>query len=491
MYMRWRLNRPEKVPKAVKAPPLSTPVAQPLNPIRKCVRNNSFFVWNPFEKAKRGRKKIERLQSDDEYEYDEYEYDDEDDEEYDEEYDYGQSEYQRVYDDKDLVHEVDEYTGKNDAMVDREATVDLYQASNSPRRKPLRIVESSPEPQLSEAEENSSASDKSRHNIQNSYAQLHHERMKSQQKLKSAWDNIISKYGDPSLMDEGDVVDLVTGEIIEDHGHLQGIHGHSDNIWVEEYDSQPIKKKPKSARKGHFVDVDHPTDKQKFTTTDGHDNDILEARLPTWSVLTSSKSPLKISSPNTCLSEVKEYETENINKQKPFFIPTEEPVHEVTEKIGDNCNMSRTDSSPCQKPRLRTQRHNNVASFEKSSSTVYHSFSETLFQNKRLTSSKKDNDSVLVTCSSSNKKFKRSVPVEQTKNFVAVDHENQPLPQSLPETSEVSKLDPQSDETALSRSNRNQEVDKFLNSSVVSSLRHPQCGDPGYNCQKPFCFTCS
>lgn len=41
--------------------------------------------------------------------------------------------------------------------------------------------------------------------------------------MKRVWTSIIDKY--ESVEDQGDVVDLRTGEVVEDHGHLRGLSG--------------------------------------------------------------------------------------------------------------------------------------------------------------------------------------------------------------------------------------------------------------------------
>uniref|UniRef100_A0A060T3P7 ARAD1C41448p n=1 Tax=Blastobotrys adeninivorans TaxID=409370 RepID=A0A060T3P7_BLAAD len=53
-------------------------------------------------------------------------------------------------------------------------------------------------------------------------------RLESQQRLENAWLSIIEKYGDPSL--EADIVDLETGEIVDDRGHLGSLE-ESETVW--------------------------------------------------------------------------------------------------------------------------------------------------------------------------------------------------------------------------------------------------------------------
>ncbi|KAK9450050.1 centromere protein Scm3-domain-containing protein [Limtongia smithiae] len=60
-------------------------------------------------------------------------------------------------------------------------------------------------------------------------------RLQSSNKLKSAWEEIFRKYG-RDLSNDTDVVDIITGEIIEDRGHLAGLEVGGNkgiaNIWM-------------------------------------------------------------------------------------------------------------------------------------------------------------------------------------------------------------------------------------------------------------------
>ncbi|CCD22372.1 Scm3p NDAI_0A02140 [Naumovozyma dairenensis CBS 421] len=50
---------------------------------------------------------------------------------------------------------------------------------------------------------------------------------KADETMKEVWTNIINKY--ESVETQGDLIDLKTGEIIEDNGHIRGLqHGHAD-----------------------------------------------------------------------------------------------------------------------------------------------------------------------------------------------------------------------------------------------------------------------
>src|SRR6202035_2618654 len=76
-----------------------------------------------------------------------------------------------------------------------------------------------------------------------SLTNLAHDRLASRNKLQSTWESIIQKYS--SLNDdEADEIDLDTGEVVVDHGHLKSLHDSS--LWdpldseADDDDSSPL-----------------------------------------------------------------------------------------------------------------------------------------------------------------------------------------------------------------------------------------------------------
>src|ERR1700737_4972913 len=72
------------------------------------------------------------------------------------------------------------------------------------------------------------------HSPQPSFTTLNNDRIASRAKLQSTWEDIIQKYSDiaPSETDE---IDLETGEIIVNNGHLQSLH---DSVLWDPLDSE-------------------------------------------------------------------------------------------------------------------------------------------------------------------------------------------------------------------------------------------------------------
>ncbi|VVT51669.1 uncharacterized protein SAPINGB_P003173 [Magnusiomyces paraingens] len=65
----------------------------------------------------------------------------------------------------------------------------------------------------------------------------------STQRFQNTWEAIISKYSDSKYAESGDVVDLLTGDVVEDNGHLRSLPENQKSLWTyygepeeEEYD---------------------------------------------------------------------------------------------------------------------------------------------------------------------------------------------------------------------------------------------------------------
>lgn len=53
-------------------------------------------------------------------------------------------------------------------------------------------------------------------------------------RVRGAWQDIIKRYSSKKMQNEGDVVDLRTGEILNDNGHLRSLVEKVDSIWAHE-----------------------------------------------------------------------------------------------------------------------------------------------------------------------------------------------------------------------------------------------------------------
>jgi hypothetical protein len=59
----------------------------------------------------------------------------------------------------------------------------------------------------------------------------------SGEKLLGAWADIIDRYSDPQLSGVSDVIDLETGVIVEDHGHIRTLERDTESLW------RPVKRR--------------------------------------------------------------------------------------------------------------------------------------------------------------------------------------------------------------------------------------------------------
>ncbi|AOA64896.1 Centromeric chromatin component [Komagataella phaffii CBS 7435] len=57
---------------------------------------------------------------------------------------------------------------------------------------------------------------------------------KQGERLQKRWRSIIDKYSKVDLDEQGDLIDLHTGEIVEDNGHLESVSSRKHNIWKAE-----------------------------------------------------------------------------------------------------------------------------------------------------------------------------------------------------------------------------------------------------------------
>jgi len=63
-------------------------------------------------------------------------------------------------------------------------------------------------------------------------------REKSLQKVKDAWKSIIERYSNLNENEQGDIVDLLTGRIVTDTGHLRSLKEEKHNIWNQSKDQE-------------------------------------------------------------------------------------------------------------------------------------------------------------------------------------------------------------------------------------------------------------
>jgi hypothetical protein len=67
-------------------------------------------------------------------------------------------------------------------------------------------------------------------------------RKESLNKVKEAWSTIIKKYSSLPHDKQGDIVNLTTGEIVKDTGHLRSLKQKRDNLWAQHPHADQIEK---------------------------------------------------------------------------------------------------------------------------------------------------------------------------------------------------------------------------------------------------------
>lgn len=74
-------------------------------------------------------------------------------------------------------------------------------------------------------------------NSRGEFEDIETKRSEARKRLYDAWEEIFEKYGNPENEDDGDIIDLNTGEIVEDRGHLKSL-STKRGIWQGEYPHQ-------------------------------------------------------------------------------------------------------------------------------------------------------------------------------------------------------------------------------------------------------------
>lgn len=84
---------------------------------------------------------------------------------------------------------------------------------------------------------------------------LQSQRDAATRRLKSVWDSIIERYSEPSVVEQGDIVDLDTGEIVKDNGHLRSLKEQEDDMWMEKRRGRKSKITPFNESKNMFTTI--------------------------------------------------------------------------------------------------------------------------------------------------------------------------------------------------------------------------------------------
>lgn len=138
------------------------------------------------------------------------------------------------------------------------------------------------------------------------------ERQKSRTKLMNTWDKIIERFGAEETQDDGDVVDIMSGKIVENNGHLQSIRPDTNSFWGSlapsagkrlrrsssgsgSFSVMPVKKSVKRYRK--FVQLVLGDDYEEPTTSDVKEAKPINREYPVMSMPSCRVSDVACSRP--------------------------------------------------------------------------------------------------------------------------------------------------------------------------------------------------
>ncbi|ODV59484.1 uncharacterized protein ASCRUDRAFT_14891 [Ascoidea rubescens DSM 1968] len=101
-------------------------------------------------------------------------------------------------------------------------------------------------------------------------------KLKSTKKIKSQWNSIIKKYSSYDLNNQGDLVDIFTGEIVEDNGHLKSIDSKNSNLWKLFSNKQKIIAKSKNDESDEQISKIDEEFKSEKNNQDNTQNDPIK-----------------------------------------------------------------------------------------------------------------------------------------------------------------------------------------------------------------------
>lgn len=96
-------------------------------------------------------------------------------------------------------------------------------------------------------------------------------------RVRNAWQDIIKRYSTKKMQEQGDIVDLQAGLIVNDNGHLRSLAEKSDSIWAySEQDLSTTKQRKKAFSKvkamQQITDTDDPVKAFKTDPPLSHSN---------------------------------------------------------------------------------------------------------------------------------------------------------------------------------------------------------------------------
>lgn len=80
-------------------------------------------------------------------------------------------------------------------------------------------------------------------------------------RLQTVWDSIIERYSEPEMVAHADIIDLETGTIVQDNGHLESLELSEESLWARQEVKRKNSKKAEPTMFNSILDV--PTDEDE------------------------------------------------------------------------------------------------------------------------------------------------------------------------------------------------------------------------------------
>lgn len=82
-------------------------------------------------------------------------------------------------------------------------------------------------------------------------------------RLQTVWESIIARYSEPDVVANGDIVDLETGVVLQDNGHLRSIDDDAKSLWTVKKSSKLMNEKKVPKDQNMFTSILEIEDSQE------------------------------------------------------------------------------------------------------------------------------------------------------------------------------------------------------------------------------------
>lgn len=82
-------------------------------------------------------------------------------------------------------------------------------------------------------------------------------------RLQTVWDSIIARYSEPEMVAHADIIDLETGTIVQDNGHLESLELYEESLWAQQDVRRNGSMQPEATMFKSILDVPTEEDEER------------------------------------------------------------------------------------------------------------------------------------------------------------------------------------------------------------------------------------